>query len=156
MFDIRSYVDYLKERHKHNGYFILFDDNLHITAVGRACLDADPSALKFDSPTFELESADHMAQYTIRTDLNPGVGPSADHAEPAELRALSRAWRTDFHGLQPTRSGRTVSNSAERLVESAVAVTGTHRTPPGDLGGTLGGRRTIPTGQRPPGGLGHD
>lgn len=153
MFDIRSYLGHFKERHKHNGYFIRFDDNLHITAVGRACLDADPSALKFDSPTFELESADHMAQYTTRTDLNPGVGPSADHAEPVELRALSRAWRTDFHGLQPTQTEKDVSNSAERLVEGAVAVTGTHRTPPGDLGGGLGGRRTIPKGQRPQCGL---
>ena len=82
---MRSYVRYLKERHKHNGYFIIFDDNPHITAVGRACLDADPSALKFDSRTFERESADHMAQYTIQTDLNPGVGPSGDQLYPYEL-----------------------------------------------------------------------
>ena len=44
-----------------------------------------------DRKTFYLESADRMAQCTLQTDLNPGVGPSGDQLYPYEVRAFCHA-----------------------------------------------------------------
>ena len=46
---------------------------------------------ELDPKTFYLESADRMAQCTLRTDLNPGVGPSGDQLYPYEVRAFYHA-----------------------------------------------------------------
>ena len=60
--------------------------------------------LSFDIQAFELESAIRMAQYTLRTDYNPGLGPRADQPDSVELEASSRASDADWHGLLRERA----------------------------------------------------
>ena len=51
--------------HGHRNDFILIDDIIHFTAVAQGPLRADSLTLKFNPQTFELQSADHMAQCTL-------------------------------------------------------------------------------------------
>ena len=62
----------------------------HLQAV-RAVMrsfGACPSGLIFDTQVYETESAICMAQYTIRRDHNPKVGPRDDLGYTRELRPL--------------------------------------------------------------------
>ena len=105
-----------------------------------------------DPKTFYLESADRMAQCTLRTDLNPGVGPSGDQLYPYEVRAACRLRRPtvmasrrkcgsliDLNDLgPPLLSPRDPGDQASRS---------------GELLGRQESVRTVPKGDRPPRGL---
>ena len=61
---------------------------------------------EFDPQTFYLESADRMAQCTLRTDLTAGVGPSGDQLYPYEVRAACHLRRLTVWPLCGAQTSR--------------------------------------------------
>ena len=60
---------------------------------------------ELDPKILYLESADCMVQYTLQTDLIPGVGPSSDQLYPYEVRPAHRSTEADCHGLWREEKG---------------------------------------------------
>ena len=60
---------------------------------------------ELDPKILYLESADCMVQYTLRTDLIPGAGPSSDQLYPYEVRPSHRSTEADCHGVWREEKG---------------------------------------------------
>ena len=87
-----------------------------------------------------------MAQCTLSKDFIAGMGPRAEHVQPAQLRSSWRASDAAFHGLQPAVRAELLSIQLVCIVIYTQTVPGSYRAMRGERVGRQETTRTVPMG----------